>query len=152
MFLFGFLNFLFNINIDDSYRLSLERSNDDIDNFININYINSNKGNFKIICINIKTKINVDLEKIKEVEKILEYFANEKYIDLLICNNTSIQICSIEKIKDNIFFCCPNKLFYEYKFMFLNIEMNFDEKIKKWQENFKELVLNIAELDEKMRS
>ena len=151
-FLDGFLNFLFNINIDDSYRLLLERSNNDIKDFINIKYINSNKGNFKIIYVNIKKKINLDLEKIKEVENTLESFANENYIDLLVCNNTEIEICSIEKLKDNIFFCCPNNTFYGYKFNFLNIEMNFEEKVKDWMKNFKEIVLNIAELDEKMRS
>ena len=153
-FLDGFLNFLYDIDIHGQYRLKLETTNND-KNLVDIRYINSQKGNFKIICINIEKQIYLDLKELEEFKKNLEKLNNEKYIDLLISNNTSQYMFSIEKLENKIFFCCPNNSFYAYKFMFLNKEMNLGEKCnntKSLQDKLKEIIINIAELDEEIRS
>ena len=170
-FINGFLNFLFDINIDDKYRLKLENSNNDNDNdnenenIILEKYINSDKGNFKIICFNIKDKVYLDLKYIEKLEQILESLENQLFIDLIICNNTLNPICSIEKLKEKIFFCSPNYSFDIYKFNFLDTEINIKEKLKAIISNeyndkdkndetdkekiVKDMFLNIFQLEEK---
>ena len=163
-FINGFLNYLFDINVDDPYRFILEGSNNELkselknntnnevlNDFINIKYIKSYKCNFKIICFNSFNKFYIDSKSIEQIEKILDSLKVENYIDLLICNNTKNEIYLNENLMEKIFFCCPNEAFYFLKVMFLNAQMNFENKIKQWEKNFSEIVINIAELDEDIR-
>ena len=69
-FINGFLNFLFDINENDPFRMKLESptKNKYENNFIDIIFIDSKKGSFKFNCINISK----DIEQ-KNIEQLLEF-------------------------------------------------------------------------------
>ena len=79
LFIDGFLNFLFEIKIDEKYRLQLEETKKD---FIQTFYFQTKKGNFKFISINSSLKIAFSENEFKQT---LELFKNEK-INLFILN------------------------------------------------------------------
>ena len=78
----GFLNFLFDINEGEPFRLKIESSDSKNNDFIDIIFITSSKGNFKFICINLDERNNVD----KDINKLVEAFEKEKYINIILSN------------------------------------------------------------------
>lgn len=165
-FINGFLNFLFDINENDPYRIKLESpiKNNNEDNFIDIMFIDSKKGSFKFNCINISEDI-----KQKNIERLLEFIKNEKFINILIFNmNKSEFNSNIEKIYEiyfkaedqeitDIFFACPDNIHFSLKLGYLNYKMDFMNKYQQIFENkfteelVKDTILGVANLDKSLR-
>ena len=112
------MNFLFDINEDDDYRLVLDApENKEKDNkdkqksFFDKKIITSKKGNFIFICIHIDK-----IKKENDLIQFLEYIKSKKP-NLILFNTifnyseTNYEINISEK--NNSFFACPN-IFYDY--------------------------------------
>ena len=165
-FINGFLNFLFDINENDPFRIKLESqtNNKYENNFIDIIFIDSKKGSFKFNCINISDHINE-----KNIEQLLEFIKKEKFINILIFNMNKCELISnIEKIYEiyfnsedqeitDIFFACPDNIHFSLKFGYLDYKMNFMNKFKRILENnfteelVKDTILGVANLDKSLR-
>ena len=68
-FIDGFLNFLFDIRKEDKYRLKLENNNKTND-FISKSYIQSEKGNFQFISINLELDNSYSIEELSQMQEI----------------------------------------------------------------------------------
>ena len=174
-FIDGFLNFLFDINEDCSYRLKLvpcdnEEENENVECLISIRYICSEKGNFKFICINkIKNFDEDDLEKFSECLK------KEKYINLFLFNQSFLMsfelnnqdilhkiLNSNEFDKYAAFFACPfNSFQIQLKLLFLQENLKYKDKFELIRYMFdngfinaeliKETIIQVLENDERLR-
>ena len=80
IFINGFLNFLFNVELEDNYRFKLESIENQNNNLIQVNNIKSFKGNFSFKCIN-KEYLNEN-----GIEEICEFFNKEKSFNSFIIN------------------------------------------------------------------
>ena len=80
IFINGFLNFLFNVELEDNYRFKLESIENQNNNLIQVNNIKSFKGNFSFKCIN-KEYLNEN-----GIEEIYEFFNKEKSFNSFIIN------------------------------------------------------------------
>ena len=78
IFINGFLNFLFNVELEDNYRFKLESIENQNNNLIQVNNIKSFKGNFSFKCIN--------KEYLNKIEEIYEFFNKEKSFNSFIIN------------------------------------------------------------------
>jgi len=154
-FLNGFLNFLFDVNEDDNYRLSLGVNVDKPKDLFNEIYINSKKGNFIFYCFDPNQKeFNDFIEAWKSVEN--------KFINLILFNNYDSQSLPNFDIKDpekyNIFFTCPCIGLNYFIFKVFEKENKILEKNSSIKELpfetklmvFKETVLKKAEFDQSM--
>ena len=161
LFINGFLNFIFDINENDGYRLVLDtqenNKNDNKDkkeSFFDKKIISAKKGNFLFICINVDKS-----PKENDIIQFLEYIRN-KEPNLILFNTifnypeTNYEIDISEK--NNTFFACPN-VFYDYlKFSILRQEF---ESLKSPESKdkidpgilTKEDILQIAKSDESLR-
>ena len=117
-FICGFINFLFDINYEDTYRLKLE-SSENKDELFRSFFIKSNKGNFKFNCFNINNHKNITT---KIIEEILDTLNKDK-INLLVINIRSI----------NYFDFCDTKELKYIDFFIFNI-MNYDNNYLKYKE------------------
>ena len=118
-FINGFLNFLFDIHVEDNYRLRLSSFEKEKDYFMNQQFINSKKGNFAFICFNLNNLRNISEE---EMENDLKVLNDYKQISLILFNDISLSenekkslmdilIKEDTKINNNIFFILPNEYF-----------------------------------------
>ena len=80
IFINGFLNFLFNVELEDNYRFKLESIENQNNNLIQVKNIKSFKGNFSFKCIN-KEYLNEN-----GIEEIYEFFNKEKSFNSFIIN------------------------------------------------------------------
>ena len=80
IFINGFLNFLFNVELEDNYRFKLESIENQNNNLIQVKNIKSFKGNFSFKCIN-KEYLNEN-----GIEEICEFFNKEKSFNSFIIN------------------------------------------------------------------
>ena len=161
-FINGFLNFLFDINENDQFRLKLESFDDQTNenDIIDIKFINSKKGIFKFNCIDTSYEINL-----KDIEKLIEFFKNEKFINIILFNMNNyeykLDINEILNIyyktedseKSNIFFACPNHIHFLLKFGYLE-KINFIENLMNSEANkelLKDTILDVANIDELLR-
>lgn len=178
-FIDGFLNFLFDINEDSSYRLKLasndnreedEDKDEDFGCSITIRFICSEKGNFKFICIN--QMANFDEE---DLNKFSRYLKEEKFINLFLFNHIHLKdfefnnndilqkiINSNESDKYACFFACPfNSLHLHLKLLYLQENLKFKDKVELIrymydkgfinEELIKKTIIQVAENDEKLR-
>ena len=118
-FINGFLNFLFDIHVEDNYRLILSSFEKEKDYFMNQQFINSKKGNFAFICFNFDNLRNISEEEMENDFKVLNDY---KQISLILFNDISLSenekkslmdilIKEDTKINNNIFFILPNEYF-----------------------------------------
>ena len=130
IFINGFLNFLFDVNKDDNYRLVLESNYERTENIFSTKIINSKKGNFLFLCFNIieKHEIKLEFKALIENFKIIE----KEKINLILFNmyeaylEPDIQINESEK--NEIFFVCPSVSFNILNCCVLEKEFKFFEK------------------------
>ena len=141
-FVDGFLNFLFDIQYEDIYRLKLEFLENQKDNVINTFYIQSKKGNFKLICINFKDFYSFYKDDVKQ---IIDMFNKETQIDLCIINLRqdflffneddikeelleNLEKINITKEEDNsgMFIIEPNLLYLYLKYIYSENKFKFE--------------------------
>ena len=125
-FIDGFLNYLFDIKKEDKYRLKLENNNKASD-FISIDHIDSEKGYFKFISINLELNQIYSLEHLNRIKNIF----NDFLITLIVVNkmDKSYEIKNfdnsnyyIERISKDINLIKANKIFFvEPNFILINI-------------------------------
>ena len=151
----GFLNFLFDVNEDDNYRLAFKEKNIRDDCFISIKFIESQKGNFILISINVDIKDPKCelLEFLKTIEK--------ETINLIIFNIYEadyIPYLEINELEKNeIFFACPSISFNILKWHVFDKEFKLNEKLRMENEHevdeklFKETILQMIIYDEIIR-
>ena len=129
-FINGFLNFLFDVNDDDNYRLVLMQNYKRSENFFSEKIINSKKGNFLFLCINIENKGKLEIKKMIENFNKIEIGA----INLILFNMYEApfepEIDIIESEKNDMFFICPSISFNMLKCRVLEKEFKILEKIK----------------------
>ena len=142
-FIDGFLNFLLDINDEDNYTFKLECV-DKKNNLIEHRYIQSNKGNFSFISINEKQFSE------EEVEEILNFLNNEKYINHLVITqedifNKLLEYTDEEEIKNfdkNFISVIVDKINFEFLKLYIKDYNNNKEIFK---EIHKDLLEEIKE-------
>ena len=163
-FVCGFLNFIFDIHENDPFRLIYEFQ-DETNNFIDIKFITSKKGNFKFSCINLESDLNQ-----KHLEELLKFLENENDINLILFNMNGFDYNFFEKDdiiekylkleesqKYEVFFSCPNSVHLILKLQFLQTKINFLDNLNLFLENkgndqlLNEVVLQTAKIDEILR-
>ena len=136
-FVNGFLNFLFDIKEEDNIRLKIERKEND--NLIEIIFISSNEGNFKITCINIET----ESFKNEDIKQLIQFSKTEKNINLIILNQNEFLIDPKDGFQNlfrfgnekYIFFASPN-LFLSTLLPFVSSFLNQEFQTKNKNDSF----------------
>ena len=104
-FVNGFLNFLYDVQKEDNFRLKFENTdNINLDNkkeFLKIMNIKHEKGNFKFYCFDFSLNSNLAIEEINELEKIINNGNKDIHIDFIVYNK--INFAYEKRIKDKIF-------------------------------------------------
>ena len=172
-FINGFLNFLFDIHVEDNYRLRLSSFEKEKNYFINQLFINSKKGNFAFICFNLDNLLhNINKE---EMENDLKVLNDYKQISLILFNDISLSendrknlinilIKEDTKINNNIFFILPNKDFDLFEIIAAQIEFEFyndknssdielnSKKNKEFEVQYNNILLKFIEKKEEIRN
>ena len=142
-FVNGFLNYLFDIKIDDEYRLKLEEFEQEKKQFIIKKYIQCPKGNFKFVIVDPLDYYSLNVE---DINKIIQTLNEEKNINLFAVNiivdsgkyqDIISQIIDIKfdgkQEKSELFFIEPNDIYLYIKSSYYAHKTNIDksERINK---------------------
>ena len=155
-FLNGFLNYLFDINEEDNFRLVLDTYKDKKENPFETFYISSKKGDFAFYSLN-----SDNLEKLKsDEEELINFFKSieKNSINLILINMYLVDnepyIELNESEKSDIFFACPSLSFYVIQFHIFDKLFTISETLKKRELDeklMKAIILHIAKRDELIR-
>ena len=93
-FVNGYLNYLYDIQKEDKFRLKFEdikdynkkNENENEKKFLKIYNIKHGKGNFKFYCFYFGAKNEINIEEINELEKILINNNKDIHIDFIVYN------------------------------------------------------------------
>ena len=143
-FVNGYLNYLYDIQKEDKFRLKIEDIKDDyIKNenekkFLKIYNIKHEKGNFKFYCFYFGANNEINMEELNELEKILINNNKDIHIDFIVYNKLNytcrhrfknkifmqriskigeeISKRDYQGINSNFFFCGPNNIYLDIIF------------------------------------